>query len=277
MQNKPSIQEAEALITEMNKFRWFHQIDFGGGLISPGLGQLVHLKAAADTYFADGIEGKSILDVGCWDGFNSIEAKKRGAGRVLATDHFAWSDQCWGDRRAFDLARRHLAPEIEVMDIDVPDLTVEVVGQFDLVLFCGVFYHLRHPFLALESVAKLTRETLIVETAMDAPDVERPAMIFYPTNELNNDASNWWGPNRPCLEAMLRDVGFRTVQFTAHPTITARGTLVSTSSTIGIKSTDYLAKLNQWCSRQFRPSADWTISSTMREFQAQRSPFQSTT
>jgi tRNA (mo5U34)-methyltransferase len=179
MQNSVESRDIEALREEVNKLRWFHQIDFGNGLISPRREPTGAPKSAADVYFSDGIEGKSVLDIGCWDGFNSIEAKKRGAARVLATDHFVWADQSCGERRAFELARRYLAPDVEV-DIDIPDLSVEAVGQFDFVLFCGVFYHLRHPFLALESVAKLTRETLIVETAMDALEVERPAIDLLP-------------------------------------------------------------------------------------------------
>ena len=77
---------------------------------------------------------------------DSTVLRRRGAARVLATDHFAWSDLFWGDRRSFELARTHLAPGVEVMDIDLADLTPARIGQFDVVLFAGVFYHLRHPF-----------------------------------------------------------------------------------------------------------------------------------
>ena len=109
------------------------------------------------------------------------------------------------------------------MEVDCPDLTIEKVGTFDLALFCGVFYHLRNPFLILENVAKLVNETLVVETVLDASEINRPAMIFYPERELNGDGSNWWGPNRSCVEAMMRDVGFRRVEFIEHPSIPSRG------------------------------------------------------
>ena len=161
----------ESLRLKINALPWHHQIDFGGGLLTPGNGTIDVMLAQADAYFRDGIAGQSFLDIGCWDGFNSLEAHKRGARRVLATDHFAWSDKCWGKREAFELVRNHLAPSIEVMDIDLPDLTPERVGTFDVVLFAGVFYHLRHPFLAVESLSRLATRTFIVETYLRSDSI----------------------------------------------------------------------------------------------------------
>jgi len=208
---------------EIDSLPWHHTIDFGGGLLSNGNTKIEVLRAQADIYFGREIRGKTVLDVGCWDGFNSFEAERRGASRVLATDHFAWSDECWGDRRSFELARRGLKSSVEAKDMGLDDLSIETVGQFDIVLFLGVFYHLKHPFADLERVAKLAKETLIVETYMDALDYPRPAMVFYPTNELANDHTNWWGPNRACVEGMLHDAGFKDVKFTEHPMYPDRG------------------------------------------------------
>jgi SAM-dependent methyltransferase len=146
----------DGLAAAMAAVSWHHQIDFGNGLLSAGNTKLAVLQAQSQIYFAaDIIRGKTFLDIGCWDGYNSFEAHRLGASRVLATDHFAWSSACWGDRRAFELARAHLAPSVEVLDIDLPELTEERVGLFDVVLFAGVFFHLRHPFAALERVEVL--------------------------------------------------------------------------------------------------------------------------
>lgn len=202
---------------------WFHSIDFGNGIVSPGIAPLANLQSLAEVYFQGGMQGKSVLDVGCWDGFNSVEAFRYGAERVLATDYWVWQNRPLTSRKTTELARELLAPKLEILQVRPEDMTIDGFGQFDVVLFCGVFYHLRNPFSTLEVVAKLAREMLVVETAMDAADVGRPAMIFYPGTELNGDATNWWGPNRACVEGMMRDVGFPRIEFTVNPLFPDRG------------------------------------------------------
>jgi tRNA (mo5U34)-methyltransferase len=130
---------------------------------------------------------------------------------VVAADHFSWHGSGWGTKAGFMLAREALGSRVEDIDIDVMDLTPERVGTFDVVLFLGVLYHLRHPFLALEHVASVTRNRLILETVVDLVGFRRPAMAFYPGRELNNDPTNWWGPNIPAVYGMLESLGFRQV------------------------------------------------------------------
>jgi tRNA (mo5U34)-methyltransferase len=208
----------KTLQDKIDSMRWFHQIDFGNGVLSPGWIKKSKVARVSRALFDPmPVAGKSVLDIGCWDGAYSLEATRRGAARVLATDHFAWSDKCWGNRQAFELTRKHLAPSIEVMDIDLPDLSVEKVGTFDCVLFLGVFYHLRHPLAMLEQVAAMAGECLVLEThLLRMPFTRKPYMRFYPGNELFNDYTNWWSPNRACVEAMLRDVGFKKITM-KHP------------------------------------------------------------
>jgi tRNA (mo5U34)-methyltransferase len=209
------MEDKAELIERINRYDWFHTIDFGGGVISPGHCTSAVLKAKADCYFSVSPKGKTVLDIGCWDGFFSVEALRRDAARVLATDHYVWQTQ-WS-RGAFDLVRERLAPQLEVQDIDVYDISPSTVGTFEFVLFAGVLYHTRHPLLALERAASVCTDVLVVETVLDATSLRRPAMVFYPGTELKHDPSNWWGPNRLCVEAMLRDVGFKEITFTVTP------------------------------------------------------------
>jgi tRNA (mo5U34)-methyltransferase len=202
---------------------WFHEIDFGDGIVSPGRTPLSVLERQASVYFKDGVEGLTVIDVGCWDGYNSFEAARRGARRVLATDHFAWSEQCWGSPEAFELARAHLAPDVDVLDIDVPDIAEATVGRFDVVLFCGVLYHLRDPLGAIERMSAICTRTIVVETHLDALEADRPTMVFYPDRELADDPTNWWGPNPACVVAMLQSAGFGRVEYTKHPAYETRG------------------------------------------------------
>lgn len=207
--------DQEQLRREVESVPWFHQIDFGKGLLSPGAIKLSKIERNNAVIFDRvNVSGKSLLDIGCWDGAYSIAAIRRGASRVLATDHYVWHHL--SDRKAFELARAHLAPSIEAQDIDVPDISVESVGVFDIVLFLGVFYHLRHPFEALERVAKIARECLVVESRLLRTLTRKPIMRFYPGSELDGDPTNWWAPNRACIEAMLFDLGFRKILF-KHP------------------------------------------------------------
>jgi len=204
-----------ALKKEIDSFTWFHQIDFGHGILSPGWIKLPKIARNAEIVFGRApVAGRSVLDVGCWDGAYSVEALRRGASRVLSTDHYVWHNG-W-DRRAFDIVRGRLAPSLEVMDIDVQDLSVERVGLFDVVLFLGVFYHLRHPYAVLERLAKIAKECLIVETRLLRTLSQQPIMRFYPGSELDGDPTNWWAPNRACVEAMLRELGFKKILF-KHP------------------------------------------------------------
>ena len=81
-----------------------------------------------------------------------------------------------------------------------------------MVLFLGVLYHMRHPLLALERMAAMTNELLVLETHVESLGTRRPVSVFYPDSELDGDDSNWWGPNIPAVRAMLEAAGFTRVE-----------------------------------------------------------------
>ena len=185
---------------------WHHTMDLGHGVVTPGGGGDTLYGLARIDLPAD-LTGKTVLDIGAWDGFYSFECERRGAARVVASDHYIWNQE-WAGRLGFDLARRALRSSVDDLDIDVFDIRPETVGTFDVVLFLGVLYHLKDPFGGLARAASVARELLIVETHVDFLDCERPAFGFYPGSELAGDATNWFGPNLPALIGMLEDVGF---------------------------------------------------------------------
>ncbi len=202
--------EIEALKRDVAQIRWFHTIDLGRGVITPGVDD--SQEKLARLGLPERLDGVTVLDVGAWDGFFSFEAERRGAARVLATDDFCWDGGGWGTQGGFELARRALASRVEAQKIDVLDLSPHSVGVFDLVLFLGVLYHMRHPLLALEKVFSVTGRQLILETGVDMMFFPQPAMAFYPGAEAAGDPTNWWGPNPAAVEAMLRTVGFRQIR-----------------------------------------------------------------
>jgi tRNA (mo5U34)-methyltransferase len=204
----------------MRPERWFHSIELPGEGATKGEAKsLVVIREEAKVLFRHGVAGKSVLDIGAWDGAFSFEAEKRGARDVLATDHFAWSSgQGWGTKAGFDYARAKLKSKVRSLDIDVPDLTIEAVGgQFDVVLFLGVLYHVKDPQRCIEQVAKLTRERLIVETVTSLNEYDYPVMRFFPDGSMGGDVSNYWAPNTMCLDRMLRTCGFRSIEVTMSP------------------------------------------------------------
>lgn len=208
---------------------WFHNLDLNGVRTAPNhfLGDYPMVKW---TNFADAIPqdltGKSVLDIGCNGGFYSIEMKKRGAERVLGVDF----DEDY-------LAQARFAAEVTGHDIEFRKLSVYDVGalgeRFDVVLFMGVLYHLRHPLLALDLIHEHVAKDLLVFQSMqrgsrdiapvnenhdfwetehlDAPGYPK---LHFIEHRYANDPTNWWVPNRACAEAMLRSAGFEIVH---HP------------------------------------------------------------
>jgi tRNA (mo5U34)-methyltransferase len=208
---------------------WFHNLDLGGVRTAPDhfLGDYPQIKwQRFSAALPEDLSGKSVLDVGCNAGFYSIQMKRRGADRVVAID----TDEKY-------LAQARFAAKVSDAEIEFRNLSVyevaELHEQFDLVLFMGVLYHLRHPLLALELLHEHVVGDLLVaqsllrgskDTMNVAPDFpfweeevfeneEFPRMYFV-ENRFANDPTNWWIPNRACFEAMLRSAGFKIL---AHP------------------------------------------------------------
>jgi tRNA (mo5U34)-methyltransferase len=201
--------QSAVLMDEINQVNWWHQIDLGNGMTTPGrddsAAKLTHVN------LPQSLRGLSVLDIGAWDGFFSFECERRGAKRVVALDKVVWDWPVFG-KSGFELAHRVIGSKVEDVEMEVLDISPERVGVFDLVLFLGVLYHMRHPLLALERVASVTGKHLILETHVDMLECDRPVLAFYPGDECSNDSTNWCGPNRAAVEAMLRVVGFRKVE-----------------------------------------------------------------
>jgi tRNA (mo5U34)-methyltransferase len=185
---------------------WWHSIDLGQGVITPGVHPIDELRDNFARFnLPEDLGGRTLLDIGCWDGFYSFEAERRGAS-VTAAD-------CWRPENFFR-AREALQSPIEFHELSVYDVTKTALGSFDIVLFLGVLYHLRHPLLALEQVCEVTRDFAIIETHVidNIYEARNPVMEFYEFDELGGQYDNWWGPNVECLTKMARAAGFVRVE-----------------------------------------------------------------
>ncbi|MGH9129979.1 MAG: class I SAM-dependent methyltransferase [Acidimicrobiales bacterium] len=232
--------------------KWFHSIDLGDGVVTAGNKSVQVLAREVEALNLPDLAGKSVLDIGAWDGYFSFEAERRGAARVVALDHYAWAvDQALQERRTservargeslpswdqdpelwrpdtlpgragFDLARRRLGSHVEPVVGDFMTMELESLGTFDVVLFLGVLYHLRDPVLALRRLAQLTGGMAIIETVcMVVPGWEHHCLWeYFEGAELDGDPSNWWAVNAAGLGAMARTAGFSAVRLKGHPAL----------------------------------------------------------
>jgi tRNA (mo5U34)-methyltransferase len=188
---------------------WFHTIDLGDGVLTPG--EKDTPSELAQLHLPD-LTGRTVLDVGAYDGFYSFEAERRGANRVVAADHWVWNWPGSDARGNFELARDVLGSSVEMAEVSVEDMSPQSLGStFDVVLFLGVLYHAPDPMGYLKNLRSVTGEVAVIETVVDLLDVPIPAAAYYHAASMNGDASNNFGPNRLAVEAMLLDVGFSRV------------------------------------------------------------------
>ncbi len=208
---------------------WFQNMDLDGVRTAPEhfLGDYPTCKWRTFQHaIPEDLSGKTVLDIGCNAGFYSIQMKRRGAARVVGID----SDPVYLAQARF--AAEVTGAEIEFRELDVYD--VERLGEkFDVVLFMGVLYHLRHPLLALDLLAQhVVRDLMVFQSLMRGSHEVAPLESDYPFSETgifenpgfpamyfvedrySHDPTNWWIPNRACAEAMLRSAGFEII---AHP------------------------------------------------------------
>jgi tRNA (mo5U34)-methyltransferase len=169
------------------------------------------------------MSGLRVLDIGCSDGYFSFEAERRGASVVaidFVPEHYT----------GFATARKILGSGVEYRMDNVYNLSPEGYGQFDVVLFLGVLYHLRKPLAALDAVRSVTKEggqlfvgTMMIDEYVQLPDgqvttlaalnpllTELPLWQAYPGDSLNGDFTNCFAPNRRALEVALQEAQFRT-------------------------------------------------------------------
>jgi len=228
---------------------WWHSIDLGHGVVTGGHKSADALRAELEALALPDLSGKSVLDIGGWDGYFAFAAERRGAARVGVVDHYMWAmdvpgqqaywRRCMAEgveprpyhetelwhpdtlpgKRGFDVAREALGSRVEAFAVDFMSCDLKALGTWDVVLYLGVLYHMEDPLRALRRVAAVTNELAIVETeAILVPALEHAALwSFFPGAELNGDVSNWWAPNRAALLGALRAAGFASATAVSRP------------------------------------------------------------
>lgn len=226
---------------------WWHSIDLGQGVVTRGAKTPATLAHELKSLRLPDLTGKSVLDIGAYDGYYSFAAERLNAARVVALDHFVWSidlpafidywRRCKSDgavpvpvqdsaywqpdrlpgKRAFDTAHSALRSRVEVVLDDFMTMDLARLGQFDITFFMGVLYHMKDPLGSLTRLAQVTGQLAIIEThAIAVPGYEHLELSeFYSGSQLNADTTNWWGPNLRALVGMCRAAGFTRVEVVA--------------------------------------------------------------
>lgn len=193
---------------------FFHRIRLWDDFYTPGWSDAEREKL---PYYGlpERMDGMRVLDVGCAEGFFSFEAERRGAAQVVAIDSF--SDSI--DR--FNLVRQALGSKASAYLCNVYDLSPKTFGTFDLVMFFGVLYHVKHPWYALEKIASVCAGNLLLQTLVtDDPAYKELSLSWFhpfgiqsgPPENPQYDPTVFWVPTPECTRNLVRAVGFVDVE-----------------------------------------------------------------
>jgi len=223
---------------------WFHSIDLGHGVVTHGASD----PAIPDRCFPD-FNGRSVLDIGAWDGYYSFMAEREGAARVVALDHYAWGvdfeargsywNECFAQgslpdhsldltefwradlpgRKGFEFAATALGSSVVPVVADFATTDLAVLGTFDVVLYLGVLYHMKEPLTCLERLRSVTGGVAVIETeAVHFQHLEHESLAqFYAGGDLHADFGNWFIPTLTGLHSLCRAAGFSSVRTVMGP------------------------------------------------------------
>jgi tRNA (mo5U34)-methyltransferase len=235
---------AAELQAQADQLQWYHSIDLGNGVVTKGIG-----VQETGTEILPTVQDRSVLDIGAWDGKFSFLAERLGAARVVALDHYAWGvdfqargaywNECiekgilpdqsrdetdfWQPdlpgRRGFDFAKAALGSKVEPVVANFQTVDLDTLGQFDVVLYLGVLYHMKEPLTSLERVRAVTKEVAVIETeAVHLSGLEHEVLLqFHAGMSLRIDYGNWYVPTMPALRNLCLAAGFSQVFVVAGP------------------------------------------------------------
>lgn len=212
----PSPEAANEFL-ERSDFIWHQRFELAPGVWTPGVSPVAWMCQTANL--PEDLSGRTVLDIGTTNAGTAFEVERRGASRVVAVDIFG------PEQFGVSALTEFLGSKVEFVQCTVYELADRFPDPFDLVIFWGVLYHLRHPLLALDNVRAVTSGQASLETAVydvHLPKRQRRERLtrFYRRAELAGDSSNWFSPTVAALEDWCASAGFDVERMGAWP---ARG------------------------------------------------------
>lgn len=221
------MSEAE-LRTAVASHRWLQSLRLRADLVTPGLKPEAQLQAE-ETALLDtlNLKGAHVLEIGAGNGAFSFAALRRGATRVLATDHLAWTLPGSDALSATQWAAHALGADLEMAPLDPRELTPRF-GNFHVVMATACFDQLFNPIQALRGMRSVTERVLLIETLQEGLSDPRPLMMGHgQVLPIGGPEGSWvfgWAPNPAVMTHLLTDLGFSRVLYRDHPTLgAARG------------------------------------------------------
>jgi tRNA (mo5U34)-methyltransferase len=216
----PSLDETSDLRAEVERYPWYHSIDLGAGVVTPGM--FDHRPVLGRYPLPESLAGKRCLDVATMDGYWAFEMERRGAESVTAIDlddpeELDWPAALRGDHdrtldetkaERFALAKRALGSNVERVIMSAYDLGPEL-GEFDFV-FCGdLLLHLKDPITPVERIRSVCTESAVIVNVIKRFRFREGA----PLAELDGVGSfTWWTTNLAGLVRIVEAAGFARVE-----------------------------------------------------------------
>lgn len=198
---------------KVHELTWYHNIDLGGGLITPGRSWQHLWEPSARFLEESDLCGKTVLEIGSWDGYFGFRAETLGAAAVMATDIKPWE--------TFFLAREILGSKVEFRIASIYTLREQFeIESFDVVLCYGVYYHLLHPMLGFVNANHVLKPggSLLLEGAYYRRH-EQESLVYFShgaDNLMPHDPTYCTCPTLKALENMLHASHFEVARMNAY-------------------------------------------------------------
>jgi tRNA (mo5U34)-methyltransferase len=200
--NEEQLALAAQIMIRDETFVWHQRFELAPGVFTPGVNDITWLLDASS--FPKDLTGLSVLDIGTTNGAMAFEAERRGSKDVTAVD--ISDENHYGFRKIADL----LGSNVKFKQASVYELPEVLERTYDVIIFWGVLYHLRHPLLALDSLRRIAAGTCYLESAIHSDDNKSGGHMakFHRLDDLAGDGTNWWSPTVETTEAWCRSAGF---------------------------------------------------------------------